>query len=149
MASTTPRGIQEIQWNRKDGSVGTAFRVRITRKNFKGQRSRVFDNLNEAKEYLALSKTVQGKKLIYSVEKTEEEKYREDKENRNNFSFRVFADEYDSRSKAAPDSIRRKRCSNEVRSSSTNKVNPDTNDLFNTPSNSFIFPPLVTVVPVT
>ena len=69
MASTTPRGIQEIQWNRKDGSVGTAFRVRITRKNFKGQRSRVFDNLNEAKEYLALSKTVQGKKLIYSVEK--------------------------------------------------------------------------------
>ena len=32
MASTTPRGIQEIQWNRKDGSVGTAFRVRITRR---------------------------------------------------------------------------------------------------------------------
>ncbi|CAH0441866.1 site-specific integrase [Ralstonia pseudosolanacearum] len=90
MASTTPRGIQEISWTLKDGSVKSAYRVRITRKSFKGQRSRVFDNLNEAKEYLALSKTVQGKKLIYSVEQTEEEKYRADKENRNDFSFEHF-----------------------------------------------------------
>lgn len=43
---------------------------------------------------MALSKTVQGKKLIYSIEKTEEEKYHEDKENRNNFSFEYFVKLY-------------------------------------------------------
>ena len=76
MASSPVRGIQEIQWTRKDGTVGTAYRVRITRKDFKGQRSKVFDNFNEAKEYLTLSKTVRGKRLIYSVEQTEEEKFK-------------------------------------------------------------------------
>ena len=90
MASSPVRGIQEIQWTRKDGTVGTAYRVRITRKDFKGQRSKVFDNFNEAKEYLALSKTVRGKRLIYSVEQTEEEKYKLDNENRNNFTFEHF-----------------------------------------------------------
>lgn len=94
MTTATPRGIQEISWTLKDGTVKSAYRVRITRKNFKGQRSRVFDNLNEAKEYLALSKTVQGKKLIYSIEQTEEEKYRADKENRNDFSFEHFVKLY-------------------------------------------------------
>ncbi|WP_333709835.1 site-specific integrase [Malikia spinosa] len=90
MASSPVRGIQEIQWTRKDGTVGTAYRVRITRKDFKGQRSKVFDNFNEAKEYLTLSKTVRGKRLIYSVEQTEEEKYKLDNENRNNFTFEHF-----------------------------------------------------------
>lgn len=50
----------------------SAYRFRTTRKNFKGQWSRIFDNLNEAKEYLTLSKTVQGKKQIYSIEQIEE-----------------------------------------------------------------------------
>lgn len=90
MASSPVRGIQEIQWNRKDGTVGTAYRVRITRKDFKGQRSKVFDNFNEAKEYLTLSKTVRGKRLIYSVKQSEEEKYKLDNENRNNFTFEHF-----------------------------------------------------------
>lgn len=39
---------------------------------------------------MALSKTVQGKQLIYSIEQPEEEKYRADKENRNDFSFEHF-----------------------------------------------------------
>jgi len=90
MTSTTPRGIQEISCTLKDDTVKSAHRVRITRQNFKGQRSRVFYNLNEAKEYLSLSKSVQGKKLIYSIEHTEEEKYCADKENRNDFSFENF-----------------------------------------------------------
>ncbi|MBB5017916.1 hypothetical protein HNQ59_001186 [Chitinivorax tropicus] len=39
MTTATPRGIQEISWTLKDGTVKSAYRVRITRKNFKGQRS--------------------------------------------------------------------------------------------------------------
>lgn len=94
MASTPlPKGITLITWNTKEGEK-SAYRVRITRKDFKGQRSKVFDDLKEAKEYLALSKTVRGKKLIYSVEETEEEKYRLDKENSNNYSFEYFAKMY-------------------------------------------------------
>lgn len=60
MASTPlPKGITLITWNTKEGEK-SAYRVRITRKDFKGQRSKVFDDLKEAKEYLALSKTVRG-----------------------------------------------------------------------------------------
>lgn len=88
-----PRGIQVVHWNTKDGQK-TAYRVRITRKDFKGIRSKAFDNLDEAKEYLALSKTVQGKKLIYSVEQSEEEKYRLDQEHRNDYSFEHFVKMY-------------------------------------------------------
>jgi hypothetical protein len=33
VASSPVRGIQEIQWTRKDGTVGTAYRVRITRRS--------------------------------------------------------------------------------------------------------------------
>lgn len=90
MANSPVRGVQEIQWTRKDQTVGTAYRVRITRKDFKGQRSKVFDDFNEAKEYLTLSKTVRGKRLIYSVEQTEDEKYKLDNENKNNFTFEHF-----------------------------------------------------------
>lgn len=72
MKNSTPRGIQTVVWNTNEGEK-TAYRVRITRKNFKGIRSKTFDSLDEAKEYLALSKTVRGKKLIYSIENSEKE----------------------------------------------------------------------------
>ena len=88
-----PRGIQVVHWNTKEGQK-TAYRVRITRKDFKGIRSKAFDSLDEAKEYLALSKTIQGKKLIYSVEQSEEERYRIDQEYRNDYSFEHFVKMY-------------------------------------------------------
>lgn len=91
--SNIPRGIQVVHWNTKEGQK-TAYRVRITRKDFKGIRSKAFDNLDEAKEYLALSKTIQGKKLIYSVEQSEEERYRLDQEYRNDYSFEHFVKMY-------------------------------------------------------
>lgn len=91
--SNIPRGIQVVHWNTKEGQK-TAYRVRITRKDFKGIRSKAFDSLDEAKEYLALSKTIQGKKLIYSVEQSEEERYRLDQEYRNDYSFEHFVKMY-------------------------------------------------------
>ena len=93
MAKTGVAGIQKIEWTTKQG-IKTAYRVRINRANFKGHKSKVFDDFNEAKEYLALSKTVQGKSLIYSVEKSEEEKYRDDNENKKDFSFEHFVKMY-------------------------------------------------------
>ena len=93
MAKTGVAGIQKIEWTTKQG-IKTAYRVRINRANFKGHKSKVFDDFNEAKEYLALSKTVRGKSLIYSVEKSEEEKYRDDNENKKDFSFEHFVKMY-------------------------------------------------------
>ena len=57
--STLPRGVQQVTY--KDSLY---FRVRISRKNFKADK--YFKNLEEAKEFLALSKAKKGKELIYS-----------------------------------------------------------------------------------
>lgn len=62
---TAPRGIQAVPY--KDS---TYYRVRITRKDFKTDK--YFHDLNEAKEFLALSKAKKGKELIYNI--TEEQR---------------------------------------------------------------------------
>lgn len=91
MTSTLPRGITLVQWKNKDGSTTTKYKVRITRKDFKCNQN--FDNINEAKDFLALSKIKKGKELIWSV--TEEERTNKKKSiaiDDNNYSFGYFID---------------------------------------------------------
>lgn len=70
--ATLPRGILEIRRKNKDGSTTVKYRVRIVRKDFK--EDKVFDNLQEAKEFLALSKVKKGKELIYKISEEERQK---------------------------------------------------------------------------
>ena len=81
--STLPRGVQQVTY--KDSRY---FRVRISRKNFKADK--YFKSLEEAKEFLALSKAKKGKELIYSI--TEEE--RKSKPSYGNFTYGYFVDRY-------------------------------------------------------
>ena len=72
--ATLPRGIRLVQWKNKDGSKSLRYRIRQERKDNNGilqVTDKSFDTLQEAEEYLKLSKTVRGRELIYS--KTEEE----------------------------------------------------------------------------
>lgn len=91
-----PRGIQIITWTNADKSTTTKYRVRISRKDFKGKRNNYFDNLLEAKSFLQLSKNVKGKELIYSI--TEEERLNQklelQRENKQTYTFGYFADMY-------------------------------------------------------
>jgi integrase len=68
---TLPRGIQEISWTNKDGSITKKYKVRISRKGMPKQ-NKNFDDLEEAKEFLALSKVKKGQEIIYKI--TEEER---------------------------------------------------------------------------
>lgn len=73
MAAALPRGIQLTTWKTADGKQ-VRYRVRIVRKNF--QADKLFENLEEAKEFLALSKSQNGKtklKLINQDQKIIEE----------------------------------------------------------------------------
>ena len=81
--STLPRGVQQVSY--KDSSY---YRVRISRKNFKADK--YFKELEEATEFLALSKAKKGKELIYSI--TEEE--RKSKPSYGDFSLGYFVDKY-------------------------------------------------------
>jgi integrase len=60
--STLPRGIQLVQWKNQDKSKSVKYRVRIIRKDFNADK--LFDDLNEAKEFLFNSKTQNGIKSI-------------------------------------------------------------------------------------
>lgn len=70
MATTLPRGIQLVTWKNADKSKQVRYRVRIQRKDLK--EDRLFDSLDEAKEFLALSKSVHGKEKIFTL--TEQQK---------------------------------------------------------------------------
>ena len=91
-----PRGIQKITWTNADKSTTTKYRVRISRKDFKGKANNYFDNLQEAKSFLQLSKNVKGKELIYSI--TEEERLNQllefQRDNNENYTFGYFANMY-------------------------------------------------------
>jgi integrase len=66
MAATLPRGIQAITWkNKTDKNKQIRFRVRISRKTLK--EDRLFDSIEEAKEFLALSKSTIGKEQIFNL----------------------------------------------------------------------------------
>ncbi|MDO9359363.1 MAG: site-specific integrase [Polaromonas sp.] len=70
-----PRGIQLVSWKNKDKSVSLRYRVRISRKDgltgtvFK--QDELFDELSQAKEFLALSKSRKGRNVINQL--TDEE----------------------------------------------------------------------------
>lgn len=71
--ATLPRGIQLQEWVKKDGSKGQAFRVRIIKKDFKANQA--FDTLEEAQEFLALSKSKKrGREIIYNITQAEKQK---------------------------------------------------------------------------
>ena len=79
--SNLPRGIQLLQWvNQSDNSIQNRYRVRIIRKDLKADR--VFDDLEEAKEFLNLSKVTKGKEIIFNISE-EERKKKEDEKLRN------------------------------------------------------------------
>lgn len=69
--ATVPRGIQPVKHTNKDGSTTLKYRVRIVRKKIKEDKR--FDDLEEAKEFLANSKSVKGIEKIKFWSKTEEE----------------------------------------------------------------------------
>lgn len=71
--ATLPRGIQLQERVKKDGSKGQTFRVRIIKKDFKVNQA--FDTLEEAQEFLALSKSKKrGRELIYNITQAEKQK---------------------------------------------------------------------------
>lgn len=57
-----PRGIQVVRWNNDDKSKSERYRVRIQRKDLKADK--LFETLDEAKKFLADSKSDAGKKAI-------------------------------------------------------------------------------------
>ncbi|VWC65584.1 phage integrase family protein [Burkholderia lata] len=70
MASPKVRGIQTVEYTNADGQAVEKYRVRVVRKDFKADR--YFDDFDEAKEFLALSKVKKGKEIIFKI--TEEER---------------------------------------------------------------------------
>lgn len=91
--ATVPRGIQPVKHVNKDGSTTLKYRVRIVRKNITEDKR--FDDLQEAKEFLANSKNVKGVEKIKYWSKTEEELKRAKIENdTNDYSFGYFIDLY-------------------------------------------------------
>jgi integrase len=69
-----PRGIRRIEWKNKTGEKAkqTRYRVQIRRKG-EDRIDRFFDDLKEAKEFLALSKSVNGRQKLHEIE-TENER---------------------------------------------------------------------------
>lgn len=61
-----PRGIQVREWKNKDGSISHSYQVRIVRKDLK--KTATFDNLSEAMQFLALSKSAAGRDKIRADE---------------------------------------------------------------------------------
>lgn len=61
-----PRGIQELKRTNKDGSVVVRYRVQINKKDFKADR--LFDEKDEAVEFLLASKSFTGKSKIKLLE---------------------------------------------------------------------------------
>ncbi len=86
MATALPRGIQPVKWKNKDKTTQLRYRVRIQRKDFKADR--LFDDLEEATEFLNLSKTVLGREKIFSV--SESDKKQQEEENIRKAIFDVF-----------------------------------------------------------
>lgn len=91
MATTLPRGIQLVPYKDK-----FYYRVRINRKATKDKKafkvSKYFQDVNEAKEFLALSKAVKGKQLIYSIE--EKNKEANKTERKEDFTIGYYIDRY-------------------------------------------------------
>ena len=75
MATSIPRGIQAVVWKNKDKSTSVRYRVRIKRKDYK--EDRLFDTLEEAKEFLQLSKSKIGREQIFlkTEKETQEQKF--------------------------------------------------------------------------
>ncbi len=57
--ASVPRGVQVVKWHNDDGSKSVRYRVRIQRKAFKADR--LFDTLDEAKGFLADSRSPAGR----------------------------------------------------------------------------------------
>ena len=74
----TPRGIRLVQWTNKDKTTSVRYRVSIKRKDF--VRDEIFKELDEAKQFLAMSKTHGGKAILEkqkaSTAQLEQEIYR-------------------------------------------------------------------------
>lgn len=93
--ATLPRGVLEISRKNKDGTTTVKYRVRVVRKDFKADQ--VFDDLEEAKEFLALSKVKKGKEIIYKISEEERAKNKAQQlqeADQNNYSFGYFIDRY-------------------------------------------------------
>ncbi|GGH53839.1 hypothetical protein GCM10010975_09820 [Comamonas phosphati] len=96
MASKLPRGVRLATWKNKDGTNTTKYRVEIKRKGWKGDTNKLFDSLQEAVSYLALSKLKKGQELLYSISEEERIKRNSEIQNETNqdYSFGFFAQKY-------------------------------------------------------
>ncbi|AVA36283.1 site-specific integrase [Cupriavidus metallidurans] len=72
MAAAIPRGIQVVQWKNQDKSRQVRYRVRINRADFKADK--LFDTLDDAKDFLAASKSSTGRDGLAAKERELEEK---------------------------------------------------------------------------
>ena len=66
---TLPRGIRAVTWKNKDKKTQTRYRVRVNTKEFKADK--LFDDLQEAIEFLNLSKSKRGKEVIFNITEKE------------------------------------------------------------------------------
>ena len=88
--ANTPRGIRVVTRTNADGSQSTRYRVRIERKDFKADK--YFDDIEEAKEFLRLSKVKKGKEILYNIE--EEQRKRKNYLAKEHITFGDFVDLY-------------------------------------------------------
>jgi len=87
-----PRGIQELKRTNKDGSVVVRYRVQINKKDFKADR--LFDDKQEAIEYLLVSKSYTGKAKIKLLEQQKKEEMKIYENYVNNPPFSVYIENY-------------------------------------------------------
>lgn len=72
MATPLPRGIQIITWKNKDKSKSVKYRVRVKRTDYKDDR--LFDALEQAKEFLNATKSKEGVRGLQEREAEEQAK---------------------------------------------------------------------------
>ncbi len=90
--ATIPRGIQVVEHTNADNSITKKYRVRIVRKGFKADRR--FDDLQEASEFLNLSKLKKGKEIIFNITEEERLKKHQQEEDPYNYTFGYFVNRY-------------------------------------------------------
>lgn len=87
-----PRGIQVVRWKNADKTKSIRYRVRISRKDFK--EDKLFIDIEEAKEYLNLSKTKRGKEQIYKISEEQQRQANEISEFLTQPPFSYYVNKY-------------------------------------------------------
>lgn len=94
MSSTViPRGVTVVKWKHKtDKTTQIKYRVRIVRKDYKADK--LFSDLDEAIEFLKLSKSKRGKDVIYNLSEKEEQERKRIADFIANPPLKIYIDKY-------------------------------------------------------